>query len=111
MMNIKLLALSFSNFEYIISKENRMSSSDFRTLCSRFLVSLLFQAARDASDEQRAEDAARLLALAEAEVAAEQAAIVDEADTRGEGGAPVQSVQSMAASAKAILHLRLLLSS
>ena len=36
------------------------------------------------ASERRAEDAARLLALAEAEVAAEEASIVDEADTRGE---------------------------
>ncbi len=80
-------------------------------MTSLLLVLFLYQAARDASDEQRAEDAARLLALAEAEVAAEEAAIVDEADTRGERGAPEQSVQFMAASDSAKPSVHLLLSS
>lgn len=59
------------------------------------------QAARDASDEQRAEDAARLLALAEAEVAAEEAQIVDEADTRG----AANSLEAVHAVADIQLHL------
>ena len=68
--------------------------SELSTSTSVMPLFFFFQAARaGASDEQRAEDAARLLALAEAEVAAEEASIVDEADTRGEEHTDQSSVQ------------------
>ena len=65
------------------AQQERVSATERLLELAQARVAAAAKGEAAVASEQRAEAAARLLALAEAEVAAEEASIVDEADTRG----------------------------